>query len=94
MASNKKRIGLDQPSRDTVNDDIWGKIDSLIGELDKPKQNDEFSVSDYISRIESQGNTLSVSQAHKQLVLKVKEGILTSRKTKVVGCQMNVFKFV
>ena len=94
MASNKKRIGLDQPSRDTVKDDIWGKIDSLIGELDKPKQDDEFSVNDYISRIESQGNTLSVSQAHKQLVLKVKEGILTSRKTRVAGCQTNVFKFV
>jgi hypothetical protein len=94
MASNKKRIGLDQSSRDTVKDDVWSKIDLMISTLDKPKQPDEFTISDYVNRIESQGNVISVSQAGKQLLLKVKDGTLTTRKTKIKGCKVNVFKFV
>lgn len=82
MADNKKRIGLDQPSRSPVNDDVWDKIDLMISELDKPRQQDEFTINDYIGRIESQGNVISTSQAHKQLMTKVKDGSLTSRKTK------------
>lgn len=92
MASNKKRIGLDQPARDSV--DVWSKIDQLISELNKPKQDDEFSVNDYINRIESQGGSLSMSQAHKQLMIKVKNGVLVCRKTKINGSQINVFRFV
>jgi len=66
----------------------------MISTLDKPKQPDEFTISDYIDRIESQGNAISASQAGKQLLLKVKDGTLTSRKTKVKGFKVNVFKFV
>jgi len=94
MANNKKRIGLDQPTRSSVKDDVWGKIDLMISTLDKPKQADEFTISDYVDRIESQGNAISVSQAHKQLLSKVKEGILTTRKTKFKGSKVNVFRFV
>lgn len=92
MASNKKRIGLDQPARDSV--DVWSKIDQLISEMNKPKQDDEFSVNEYIDRIESQGGSLSMSQAHKQLMTKVKNGVLVCRKTKINGSQINVFRFV
>jgi hypothetical protein len=66
----------------------------MISTLDKPKQADEFTISDYVDRIESQGNAISVSQAHKQLLSKVKEGILTTRKTKFKGSKVNVFRFV
>ena len=94
MASNKKRVGLDQSSRSPVNDDVWAKIDLIISELDKPRQPDEFTITDYIGRIESQGNVISTSQAHKQLMAKVKDGSLTSRKTKIGGFKVNVFRFV
>jgi hypothetical protein len=73
---------------------VWSKIDLIISELDKPKQPDEFTISDYIGRIEAQGNVISVSQAHKQLLLKVKDGTLTTRKTKIKGFRVNVFRFV
>lgn len=94
MASDKKRIGLDKPTRSSVKDDLWSKIDLMIGELDKPVQPDEFTISDYVNRIESQGNVISISQAGKHLLSKVKEGTLTSRKTKIKGCKVNVFRFV
>jgi len=93
MAGNKKRIGLDQSTGDSVNL-VWNKIDALISEIDKPKQHDEFSVADYIDRLESQGGTVSLSQAHKQLMEKVKRGKLTFRKTRIKGSQINVFRFV
>lgn len=92
MASNKKRIGLDKPTRDTL--DVWVKIDELVSELNKPKQDDEFSIFDYINRIESQGGSISMSQAQKQLMTKVKNGVLVCRKTKINGSQINVFRFV
>lgn len=94
MADNKKRIGLDKPTRSPVEDDVWSKIDLMISELDKPRQPDEFTINDYIGRIESQGNVISTSQAHKQLMTKVKDGSLTSRKTKIGGFKVNVFRFV
>jgi hypothetical protein len=93
MASNKKRDGLDQPSRNSVNE-VWDKIDTLIGEIDKTKQLDEFSIAEYMDRIELQGSFISLSQAHKQLSDKVKRGVLTCRKAKVGGFRINVFKFV
>lgn len=93
MAHSKKRIGLDQPARDSV-DDIWDKIDSLINELDKPQQSDEFNIYEYISRVESKGVTISVSQAHKQLFAKIKQGLLVQRKAASNGSKINVYKFV
>ena len=85
---------MDKSARSPVKDDLWSKIDLMIGELDKPVQPDEFTISDYVERIESQGNAISISQAGKHLLLKVKDGTLTSRKTKIKGCKVNVFRFV
>lgn len=92
MAHNQKRKRLDQSSRDIV--DVWSKIDQLVSELNKPKQDDEFTIMDYIQRIESHGGSTSMSQAHKQLMAKVKAGLLVFRKTQVNGSQTNVYRFV
>ena len=94
MANNKRGQGLVKPARSIVKDDKWEMIDALIGEIDKPIQDDEFTVADYVSRIEAKGGTLSESQAYKQLMAKVKLGVLTSRKTSTKTSRMNVFKFV
>jgi Fe2+ or Zn2+ uptake regulation protein len=73
--------------------DIWDRIDSIILESNQLIQPDEFTLKDYIKRIEAKGQSIGERTAYKHLDALVTSGTLTVRKAIHQKCQTNVFKF-
>jgi len=92
MARNKGKQYLDQPTRYHLD-----ALDSFIDETlqqSLPKQEDEFTVYDYIERTKLKGAEMSVSTGSKNLKTLVKEGRLSQRKSKHNGYQIVFYRFV
>lgn len=92
MARHKRGRLLDQSTRDHLK-----SLDDLIksqAEHLKPKQQDEFTMSEYIERLQQHGTTIGDRTALQQLVKLVESGKLSRRKITFKGHKTNVYRVI
>jgi hypothetical protein len=73
--------------------DLLDKIQALIGDEDKPLQQDEFTLKDFMRQMTLRGFKMSESQVHKRLMKQVDLGTITRRNCVINGRQTNAFRF-
>ena len=83
MARNERRNSLDQPTRHHLS-----ALDAFIkaeAEANKPKQEGEFTVSEYRQKMLALSQPIGEATARRKMENLVKSGVLTSRKSMESG---------
>ena len=91
MACNKRTGHLDKSTRNHLS-----KLDELIKaevEASKPREPDEFTVSDYIERLKASGLKINLSSCNRKLKDLEEAGVLKCRRTLEAGRFRNLYRF-
>ena len=92
MASNKRGSILDKPTRNHLS-----KLDAFIkaeAEASKPRQDDEFTIDDYMRGFKANGITINASTANRRLLEMTESKIIESRLALYNGRQRNLYRFL
>ena len=90
MERNKRKRGLDQPTRNSLS-----ALDALIRETiedSRPPSEGEFTAADYVSGLQAGGLKISLDGAFKRLARKVQNGELASRQARIAGSTTNIYR--
>jgi len=92
MARNERGRHLDKSTRNHLS-----ALDAYIqeqAEAAKPKQPDEFTLNEYISKMAANGLEITESSANRQTSKLVAQGKISKRAITLNGTKTNLFRFI